>query len=293
MAHHHGHSHTPTNKRILLISLTIITVFMFIEAISGYLFNSLALLADAGHMVSDSLSLFLALLALYIGAKPVTTTMTYGYKRVEVLMALLNGLTLIGVSLFIIIEAIERLNTPVEISSIPMLIVAILGLIVNIMVARLMLKSDHHNLNLKAAYLHVLADILGSVAAIIAALSVMIFQWIWADAIASAIVSIIILRSGIQVCRSSFRVIMQGVPLTVDLTKITEIFTALPEIYQVEKLHIWGLDEDEIFLTAHLHFESTISIEQQQTILAEIADRLAEQHIHATLQIALPHKECH
>ena len=192
--HEHSHAHTPTNKKILSTSLVIISSYMIIEFLGGYYFNSLALMADAGHMANDSLSLLLALIALFLNAQ--------NQKR----FALLNGTSLIVVAVWILVEAIERWQYPTTMLALPMLGVAITGLLVNIFVALLMMKGDHENLNIKAAYLHVLADLFGSLIAIIAGLSAWLLNWQWVDLVGSGILSLLILRSGINVVRQAVTV---------------------------------------------------------------------------------------
>ncbi len=189
--HEHSHAHTPTNKKILSTSLVIISSYTIIEFLGGYYFNSLALMADAGHMANDSLSLLLALIALFLNAQ--------NQKR----FALLNGTSLIVVAVWILVEATERWQYPTTMLALPMLGVAITGLLVNIFVAWLMMKSDHENLNIKAAYLHVLADLFGSLVAIIAGLSAWLLNWQWVDLVASGILSLLVLRSGINVVRQA------------------------------------------------------------------------------------------
>ena len=192
--HEHSHAHTPTNKKILCTSLVIISSYMIIEFLGGYYFNSLALMADAGHMANDSLSLLLALIALFLNAQ--------NQKR----FALLNGTSLIVVAIWILVEATERWQYPTTMLALPMLGVAITGLLVNIFVAWLMMKGDHENLNIKAAYLHVLADLFGSLVAIIAGLSAWLLNWQWVDLVGSGILSLLILRSGINVVRQAITV---------------------------------------------------------------------------------------
>ncbi len=192
--HEHSHAYTPTNKKILSTSLVIISSYMIIEFLGGYYFNSLALMADAGHMANDSLSLLLALIALFLN--------TQNQKR----FALLNGTSLIVVAVWILVEATERWQYPTTMLALPMLGVAITGLLVNIFVAWLMMKGDHENLNIKAAYLHVLADLFGSLVAIIAGLSAWLLNWQWVDLVASGILSLLVLRSGINiVCQAIIR----------------------------------------------------------------------------------------
>lgn len=189
--HEHSHAHTPTNKKILSTSLVIISSYMVIEFLGGYYFNSLALIADAGHMANDSLSLLLALIALFLNAQ--------NQKR----FALLNGTSLIVVAVWILVEATERWQYPTTMLALPMLGLSITGLLVNIFVAWLMMKGDHENLNIKAAYLHVLADLFGSLVAIITGLSAWLLNWQWVDLVASGILSLLVLRSGINVVRQA------------------------------------------------------------------------------------------
>lgn len=286
MSHSHSYmeSHAPQNQRILLISLAIITTFMVVEAISGYFFNSLALLADAGHMASDSLSLLLSLFALYIGKKMPNKVMNFGYRRAETLVALVNGATLVIIALYIIIEAVGRLLNPSPIMSAPMIVVAVIGLIMNIVVARIMLSSDQSNLNMKAAYLHVVADTLGSVAAILAGVGMYFFDWLWLDALASVAVSVIIFRSGFNVCRTAVRLLMQGVPANVDIVKIEQMLLEPSEIKSITRMQIWGLTEDEIYLFAQLCFADNVDTKAEHSILHDLAKRFHEMDIHATLQ---------
>ena len=190
---HSSHEHIPQDKKILALSFAIITGFMVVEFIGGYWFNSLALMADAGHMANDSLSLFLALLALFLSAQK------------QRYIALLNSGSLIVVALMILVEAIQRWQNPIEMMALPMLGVASLGLLVNLFVAKMMLNSDHDNLNIKAAYLHVLTDLFGSIIAILSGLSAYLLGWLWVDPLASMILSMLVLKSGIGTFRLALK----------------------------------------------------------------------------------------
>ena len=190
---HSSHEHIPQDKKILALSFAIITGFMVIEFVGGYWFNSLALMADAGHMANDSLSLFLALLALFLSAQK------------QRYIALLNSGSLIVVALMILVEAIQRWQNPIEMMALPMLGVASLGLLVNLFVAKIMLNSDHDNLNIKAAYLHVLTDLFGSIIAILSGLSAYFLGWLWVDPLASMILSMLVLKSGIGTFRLALK----------------------------------------------------------------------------------------
>ena len=190
---HSSHEHIPQDKKILALSFAIITGFMVVEFIGGYWFNSLALMADAGHMANDSLSLFLALLALFLSAQK------------QRYIALLNSGSLIVVALMILVEAIQRWQNPIEMMALPMLGVASLGLLVNLLVAKIMLNSDHDNLNIKAAYLHVLTDLFGSIIAILSGLSAYFLGWLWVDPLASMILSMLVLKNGIGTFRLALK----------------------------------------------------------------------------------------
>ena len=190
---HSSHEHIPQDKKILALSFAIITGFMVVEFIGGYWFNSLALMADAGHMANDSLSLFLALLALFLSAQK------------QRYIALLNSGSLIVVALMILVEAIQRWQNPIEMMALPMLGVASLGLLVNLFVAKIMLNSDHDNLNIKTAYLHVLTDLFGSIIAILSGLSAYLLGWLWVDPLASMILSVLVLKSGIGTFRLALK----------------------------------------------------------------------------------------
>ena len=191
---HSSHAHIPQDKKILALSFAIITGFMVVEFVGGYWFNSLALMADAGHMANDSLSLFLALLALFLSAQK------------QRYIALLNSGSLIVVALMILVEAIQRWQNPIEMMALPMLGVASLGLLVNLFVAKIMLNSDHDNPNIKAAYLHVLTDLFGSIIAMLSGLSAYLLGWLWVDPLASMILSVLVLKSGI----GAFRLVLKN-----------------------------------------------------------------------------------
>lgn len=212
MSEQHTHQQHPiqstaADRRRLWLSFLIISGFMLVEFLGGYLFNSLALMADAGHMLNDALSLGLALFALKIAAKK---------PAVSKWLALINGASLILIAGYIIYEAIERLQNPSRMIALPMIMVAVLGLIVNLVVARMMMQADQHNLNIRAAYLHVLADLLGSVVAIISGLSALFLNWQWVDPAASLLLSLIILQSGVKVSYAAAKALKHNTALEVD-----------------------------------------------------------------------------
>lgn len=298
MGHNHeNNTSNHANKKTLTISLILISAYMIVEVIGGLLTNSLALLADAGHMLSDAISLFIALMAFTFSNKVANYQKTYGYKRFEILAAVFNGATLIGISVYIIYEAIGRFRNPAEIASNGMLLIAFIGLLVNVVVAWIMLRGSDvkNNLNMRSAFLHVLSDMLGSVGAIVAALLIKYFGWNWADPLASILVSILILRSGYMVTKSSVNVLMEGTPENVDIQKVIEKITATKGIYSIHDLHIWTITSGLNVLTCHAVVANNMSIEESERMLFQIETDLKELNInHVTIQLetkAHPHSE--
>lgn len=251
----HGHTHNyKANKKALTISFILIATYMIAEFIGGFLTNSLALISDAGHMLSDAAALGLSLSALIFGSRPATPTKTYGYKRFEILAALLNGLVLVILAIFIFIEAIERISAPPSVIGQGMIIISTIGLIVNIIVAWLLHSqgSKKENLNVRSAFLHVIGDLLGSVGAIIAALLIIFFGWNIADPIASMIVSVLIVYSGWHILKDSVNILMEGKPVYIDSDKITERLYSIDGIVDIHDLHIWMITSDFASMTIHL-----------------------------------------
>ena len=283
MGHDHSHNHTHgANKKVLLISFIIITSYMIVEAIGGYLTNSLALLADAGHMLSDALSLGIALLAFTFGAKVANHSKTYGYKRFEIMAAVLNGLTLIIIALYIFYEAIGRFQNPPEVASTGMLIIATIGLLVNILVAWIMMRGGdvEENLNMRGAYLHVISDMLGSVGAIIAALLIIFFGWEWADPLASVIVAVLVLRSGYFVTKSGLHVLMEGTPEDVDMDDVVKTIKNKKGIEGIHDLHVWSITSGLNALSCHAVVDERMSIAESERLLRQIEHDLEHQNIH-------------
>lgn len=226
---------------------------MVVEVIGGVMTNSLALLSDAGHMLSDAASLGLSFFAIKLGEKQVTQEKTYGFKRFEIIAAALNGLTLIVVSVFIFYEAFHRFFAPPEVQSKGMLLISVLGLVVNIIAFFILMKGDKdENLNVRSAFLHVLGDMLGSVGAIVAALLILFFGWGIADPIASVIVAVLIIISGIRVAKDSFHILMEGAPNQIDIQQVKQVLSALPMVKEVHDLHIWTITSGYPVLSCHI-----------------------------------------
>ncbi|NUU79788.1 cation diffusion facilitator family transporter [Paenibacillus xylanilyticus] len=287
--HDHGHHHAhPNNKKVLLFSFIIITVYMIVEAVGGFITNSLALISDAGHMLSDAVALGIALLAFTFGEKAVNTGKTYGYRRFEILAATLNGVTLIAISLYIFYEAIGRFIHPPEVATVGMLIISIIGLLVNILVAWIMMRGSdtENNLNMRGAYLHVISDMLGSIGAIVAALLMMFFGWGWADPLASVIVAVLVLRSGFFVTKSSLHILMEGTPANVDVNDLVQTIKKVDGVHGVHDVHVWSITSNLNALTAHIVVDGTLSIYEAETLVQKIEHMLEHKDIkHVTLQV--------
>lgn len=287
MGEHHDHAHT-NNKKILFISFLIITAYMIVEAVGGFLTNSLALLSDAGHMFSDAMSLGIALLAFVIGEKAVSKSKTFGHKRFEILAATLNGLTLILISTIIFYEAIKRFSNPPAVATTGMLIVSTIGLVVNIVVAIIMFKGadTEGNLNMRGAFLHVISDMLGSIGAITAALLIMFFDWGWADPLASVIVAALVLRSGFFVTKESLHILMEGAPKHIKLDHVVEAMMDIPGVKGVHDVHIWTITSGLHALSAHVVVDGSKTIRETESLVHDIEHKLSELDIqHTTLQI--------
>ncbi|HZG74097.1 MAG TPA: cation diffusion facilitator family transporter [Chondromyces sp.] len=295
MAHDHSHNHTHgSNKKVLMISFIIITSYMIIEAIGGFLTNSLALLSDAGHMLSDSISLAIALIAFKLAEKAASYSKTFGYKRFEILAAVLNGVTLILIALYIFYEAIERFSNPPEVATTGMLIISAIGLAVNILVAWIMMQGGdtEENLNMRGAFLHVLSDMLGSVGAIVAALLIMFLGWGWADPLASVIVAILVLRSGYYVTKAAIHVLMEGTPQNVDVNDVIQTIKNTKGIQDIHDLHIWSITSGLNALSCHAIVDDELTIAESESILREIEHDLEHKGItHVTIQMeTMAHK---
>ncbi|UTH06470.1 cation diffusion facilitator family transporter [Macrococcoides canis] len=296
MAQEHDHTHG-ANKKTLLISFIIITTYMVIEAIGGFLTNSLALLADAGHMLSDSISLGVGLLAFILGEKAADYSKTYGYKRFEILAAVFNGVTLVLIAIYIFYEAYQRFTDPPEVASTGMLIIATIGLLINILVAWLLMRGGDtkENLNIRAAFLHVLGDLLGSVGAIVAALMIIFFNWGWADPLASVIVAVLVLISGWRVTKESIHVLMEGTPKNVEIDAVIKTIESIPGVNSMHDLHVWSITSGKNALSCHVVVDGTIFVQESQEMLKTIEQKLEDENIgHVTIQIESdnhPHKD--
>jgi cobalt-zinc-cadmium efflux system protein len=249
MSHDHNHTHeeAPLKSAFVLIAL-----FMLVEAVGGWVTNSLTLLADAGHMFLDASSLGLAWYALRLSHREHDDSLSYGYHRFQVLAAFVNGLSLLALCAWITVEAIARLGTPQPMLAAPALAVAAVGLIVNLIAFRVLQSSDTDNLNIRAAVLHVIGDVLGSVAAIAAATTVLLTGWTYADPLLAFLVLAILLRGSVRVVIDAGHILLEGVPQHLNLEQIKTTLTAgVNEVIEIHHVHAWALTTERPLVTLH------------------------------------------
>ena len=282
----HAHRRTGNLTRRLAAVLALTAVFTVVEAIGGWLANSLALLADAGHMLGDNIALALALVATWSARRPPDPARTYGYQRAEILAALFNGVALIVIAFYVSVEAWERFSSPPQVEWKMMLAIGSAGLLVNI-VAALLLHGSQQNLNVRGAYLHVLGDLLGSIGVLIAAVCTGVGGWAIADPVASAVLSLIIVYGAIRLVLQAVHVLMEGTPAHIDAKEVQAGLAELPGVAEVHDLHLWTLGGDHIVLTAHLVSDHS---RPPNGVLRAATRMLGERFdiTHTTLQIEPP-----
>ena len=255
--HGHDHDHTPkvtgANERKVLLSFFLIFGFMIVEAVGGVLSGSLALLADAGHMLTDAAALALAYAAFRFGRRPADSKRTFGYLRFEVIAGFLNAVTLFVIVAWIAYEAWERLQAPPAILAGPMMIVAVLGLLVNVLVLWIMTRGETDHVNVKGAILHVMGDLLGSVGAIVAAVVIYLIGWTPIDPILSVLVAALILRSAWKLLAKSIHILLEGAPEDASPEQVEQgLMGAVPGLAAVSHVHVWQLTSGRTMATLHV-----------------------------------------
>ena len=287
MSIHHTHSDDRRDARNLTklkIALLLTFVYMIAEAIGGWLANSLALIADAGHMLTDVAALSLTLAAIWFASRPATAQKTFGYYRLEILAAFVNGVALVLISLWVIYEAFERWNAPPEIKGFELTAIAVGGLAVNLICAYL-LHGDHtHDLNMRGAWLHVVGDALGSAMAIAAGVLIIAFGWLWADAVGSVLISLIIVFGAWRLIRESVNVLLEGTPAHINLTAVEQAILQTEAVENVHDLHVWTIASGMEALSVHIVHRETIS---QANLLKNIRKKLHDEFgiDHLTIQM--------
>lgn len=287
MASGNSHSHVqavsgPGHERSLWIALALTTTFMVAEVIGGLVTGSLALISDAAHMFTDTVALAISLAAIQIGKRVVDTKRTFGYYRFEILAAAFNALLLFGVAIYILYEAWQRMRAPQTVDSIPMLIIAALGLVVNLVSMRLLSSGKDRSLNVKGAYLEVWSDMLGSMGVIVGAVVIWLTDWTWVDSIIAVAIGFWVLPRTWLLLRDSMNILLEGAPDDVDVEEIGKALCELPGVDSIHELHVWAISSGKVSLSVHL----VSAIGDFDSLVAEGTRVLAERFDihHSTIQ---------
>lgn len=282
--HHHNHNHHGhSNQKSLLLVLFITALYMVAEFVGGYFTNSLALTADAGHMLGDVAALGLSFFALWLVSKRAPIENTYGYYRAEIFAALINGVSLIFIACAIVYEAYFRIMMAQKINAVTMIIIAFGGLLVNIAGAWILHRGSKENLNIKGAFLHVIGDLLGSIGAIVAGILVYGWHLYIADPIVSIVIALLILNSSIRITNSAVQILMESAPKHIDIQGVKDSICKIEGVDNVHDLHIWSIGSNSVSLSVHIVSES----DNHNKLLCEISSLLKEKFNieHSTIQI--------
>ncbi|ROO24329.1 cation diffusion facilitator family transporter [Salinisphaera japonica] len=281
--HGHGHSHGgASSTRVLILSLVFTTAFAGVEVLGGIWANSLALIADAGHMITDSLSLGIGAFAAWLSRRRASKRHTYGFARAETIGALVNTLFMLGVVVWIVVAALDRLTAPVEVGGVLVMVIAFIGLLVNVAVAWLLMRGEN-NMNVRAALLHVMGDLAGSVAALASGLVIYLTGWLLIDPLLSLFISVLIGIASINVLRDVLHVLMEGTPKDVDPTEITQALRGIDGVLGVHHLHVWSLSSSRHALSAEIEVEALEAWEVIMPRLQRVLGDRFDLH-HCTLQ---------
>lgn len=285
--HEHSHGRASDSRRRLGLVLVLTAVYMVAEALAGWWSGSLALLADAGHMLTDVAALALALMAAWFSERPATPRKTFGYHRLEILAALVNGVALVVIALLIFYEAYLRWSSPPVVRSSVVMIVASGGLIINVICAWILHAGHNLDLNIRGAWLHVVSDALGSVGAILAGAIMWLYGWFTADPLFSVLIAVLIVWSSWRLIRESTNVLLEGTPAHINLTAVEEAILATSGVTAVHDLHVWTITSGREALSAHvIHGYSTSQPELLKELRAKLQDRFGVDHL--TIQMETP-----
>lgn len=286
--HHGPHHHHAGSTRAMIVALGLTVSLMIGEFVGSFITGSLALLADAGHMLTDVAALSLSLGAVWLARRPPRAQRTFGFHRAEILAALVNGLSLGGLSLYVIYEAVARLSSPPEVESATLLVIASAGLLANIAAAAILMRSSNENLNARSAYLHVVGDALGSVGAIVAAGLMYTFGWYLADPLVSLGISLLLIWSAWRLLKDTVDVLLEAAPASIDVAAVQHALNTVRGVENVHDLHVWSVASNFVALSGHVRLQATANDHQQ--ILVELRHLLHSRFgiEHATLQLEQP-----
>lgn len=289
----HGHHHIDPNKKNLLLSVLLNASITLAEFIGGFLSNSLALLSDAVHNLSDTMAIAISYIAMLIGKRDSNTKNTFGYKRIEILAALFNAVVLIVISVYLFYEAYERFLNPEPIKSKLMFVVASIGFLGNILSVILLHKDSSYNLNIKAAYLHLIGDTLSSVGVIIGSILIYYFNITWIDPLLTVIIGIVIIKATWGIIKETVEILMQASPANIDLKAIKKELEKHPDINNIHHVHVWRLSDNIIHFQCHADLQKDIAISEVDKIRIEMENILHREFNidHITIQMEM--NSCH
>jgi cobalt-zinc-cadmium efflux system protein len=287
---HHGHSHTHTKEentgKSLLFSALLNLLVTIAEVFGGLFSNSLALLSDALHNLGDTSAIFIAFLANLISKKEGTRKKTFGFKRIEILAALFNAIVLVVIIIYLFIEAWHRLRNPMPIKGLVMLIVAVVGLLANLFSVLLLKKHSVHNINIRAAYLHLIGDTISSFVVICTAILIYFFNIFWIDPLVTFLLGIYLLWETYRILKVALDILMQATPPGLDLNLVKDALETIPDIDNIHHVHAWNLSDQDIHFECHVDLKSDIRISETEIIRDAIHSMLKEKFriTHVTIQ---------
>lgn len=293
MSEHHGHEHshavvTEENAKKLTIALSLTITFLIVEVIAGFITQSLALLSDAAHMFTDAAALAIALAAIKVAKRPADDKRTFGYQRFEILAALFNASMLFVVAVYILFEAYQRFTHPPEIQSVGMMVVAVIGLIINLISMKILVSSAQDSLNVKGAYLEVLSDALGSVGVIIGAVIIYFTQWYWVDTIIAVLIGFWVLPRTWILLKQSINILLEGVPEEIDIEKLRQDLLALDGVESIHQLKVWAITSKNVHLTVHLFAPHA----DRNQLYRNAYEMLSHQHGISEITLQIEEDEC-
>lgn len=293
MGEHAGHDHshavvTESNAKKLTFALALTSTFLVVEVIAGFMTQSLALLSDAAHMFTDAAALAIALVAIKIGKLPADNKRTFGYQRFEILAALFNAMMLFVVAFYILYEAYQRFSTPPEIQSVGMMVVAVIGLIINLISMKILFSSAQDSLNVKGAYLEVLSDAIGSVGVIIGAVLIYFTGWMWVDTIIAVLIGFWVLPRTWVLLKQSINILLEGVPEEIDIEGLRDDLLALEGVENIHQLKVWAITSKNVHLTVHLFAPKVDRNQLHQQAL----EMLTHQHGITEMTLQIEDDEC-
>lgn len=282
----HDHSHavvTEGNVKKLTFALALTSTFLIVEVIAGFMTQSLALLSDAAHMFTDAAALAIALVAIKIGKLPADDKRTFGYQRFEILAALFNAMMLFAVAIYILYEAYQRFSQPPEIQSVGMMVVAVIGLVINLISMKILFSSSKESLNIKGAYLEVLSDALGSVGVVIGGAIIYFTGWMWVDTIIAVLIGFWVLPRTWVLLKQSINILLEGVPEEIDIEKLRNDLLSVEGVESIHQLKVWAITSKNVHLTVHLFAPAA----DRNQLYQQVMEMLSHQHgiTEMTLQI--------